>query len=426
MSEIVGIHAREILDSRGYPTVETDVYLESGIVGRAAIPSGKSTGIYEAVELRDGDKNRYHGKGVMKAVANVNEQIAEAVIGIDSLYQEEIDRIMIEIDGTENKGKLGANAILSVSLAVARASSLELGIPLYRYLGGLSANTLPVPQFNILNGGAHADSGLAIQEFLIIPAGLRDFPSALQAGSEVYHTLEKLLKKEGYSTSVGDEGGFAPRLSSCEDAIKFIIKAIEESGYAAGREIFVGVDSAASSFFTDKGYNFEGKILSAKDMIDYYEYLVSNYRLISIEDGLAEEDWEGWILLNKRLGARVQLTGDDIFVTNINRIKKGIELRAANSVLIKLNQIGTLTETIQAVQLAKLNCMTAVVSHRSGETADSFISHLVVGLGNHQIKTGAPCRVERIEKYNEILRIHEELEESANFAGLTPFARFLQ
>ncbi len=425
MSEIMSIKAREILDSRGYPTLETDVILESGVFGRAAVPSGKSTGKREAVELRDGDKLRFNGKGVLNAVNNVNEIIAENIIGMFSEDQREVDNALIELDGTENKGKLGANAILSVSLAVARATANELGWPLFKYIGGVAANTLPVPQFNILNGGSHADSGLDIQEFLLIPIGVPTFRDALRAGSEVYHTLATLLKKDGFSTSVGDEGGFAPKLKNSEEAIKYIVKAILEAGYKAGKEIFIGIDSAASSFFKEGSYHFEDINRTSNDMIEYYEELVNKYPLISIEDGLDEDDWDGWVNLTSKLGIKIQLTGDDIYVTNMQRLQKGIDLKASNSILIKLNQIGTLSETIDTVSLARSKNFTAVVSHRSGETADAFISHLVVGLGTGEIKTGAPCRTERIEKYNELLRIEEELGESAVFSGKKPFEKYL-
>lgn len=426
MSEIISVKAREILDSRGYPTIETDILLESGALGRAAVPSGKSTGKFEAVELRDGDKTRFSGKGVINAVKNVNELIAENIIGMSSEEQELIDKVMIALDGTQNKSKLGANAILSVSLAIAKATAEEIGLPLYQYIGGIIAKTLPVPQFNVLNGGAHADSGLDIQEFLILPVGFSSFKEALRAGSEIYHALEKLLKKDGYSTSIGDEGGFAPKLKNCEEAIKYILKATNEAGYKEGKEVFIGIDAAATSFYNNELYLFESKKFNSEEMIEYYSNLVSKYPIISIEDGLAEEDWEGWIKLTEKLGKKVQLTGDDIYVTNVNRIAKGIEINAGNSVLIKLNQIGTLTETFEAVELARKNGYTAVVSHRSGETADTFISHLVVGLSSQQIKTGAPCRVERIEKYNELLRIEEELGEQARYAGIIPFTKFLK
>lgn len=427
MGEILALKSREILDSRGYPTVETEVFLESGISAKAAVPSGKSTGKHEAVELRDNDKSRYSGKGVLTAVNNVNEIIAENVVGMDSEDQALIDNLMIDLDGTDNKGKLGANAVLSVSLAVARATAIELGIPLYRRIGGISGSLLPVPQFNILNGGEHADSGLDIQEFLILPVGLKSFSEALRAGSEIYHRLADILKKNGFSTSVGDEGGFAPRLKNTEEAISFIVKAITEAGYISGVDVFIGIDSAANSFYKEEGYyDFEGKNRSSKEMIEFYESLTSIFPIISIEDGLAEEDWDGWIELEKTLGSSIQIVGDDIYVTNPKRLAKGIELNASNSVLIKLNQIGTLTETIQTVDMAKHAGFNAVVSHRSGETADTFISHLVVGLGTGQIKSGAPCRIERLEKYNELLRIEEELGDSAHYAGISVFDKFLR
>jgi enolase len=427
MSEILALKAREILDSRGYPTIETEVFLESDVVAKASVPSGKSTGKHEAVELRDNDKTRYNGKGVLTAVNNVNEAIAENVVGMNSEDQALIDNLMIDLDGTDNKGKLGANAILSVSLAVARASAIELGVPLYRYIGGITANLLPVPQFNILNGGEHADSGLDIQEFLIMPVGLKKFSDALRAGSEIYHKLSEILKKNSFSISVGDEGGFAPRLKNTEEAISFIVKAISESGYIPGVDIFIGIDSAASSFFNGEGYyDFEGKKRSSKEIVEFYETLVSMFPIISIEDGLAEEDWDGWVEFEKTLGNSIQIIGDDIYVTNPKRLEKGIELSASNSILIKLNQIGTLTETIETVDMAKRSGFNSIVSHRSGETADVFISHLVVGLGTGQIKSGAPCRAERLEKYNELLRIEEELGDSAHYAGITVFNKFLQ
>ncbi len=427
MGEILALKAREILDSRGYPTIETEVMLESGIIAKASVPSGKSTGKHESVELRDNDKSRFNGKGVLKAVNNVNEIIAENVIGLNSEDQGSIDRLMIDLDGTDNKEKLGANAILSVSLAIARATADEYGLPLYRYIGGISENLLPVPQFNILNGGEHADSGLNIQEFLIMPAGMHKFTDALRAGSEVYHKLAAILKQDGFSISIGDEGGFAPRLKDTEEALSYIVKAISEAGYVPGTDILIGIDSAANSFFNEKNYyDFEGKKRSAKEMIEFYESIASMFPVISIEDGLAEEDWDGWIELEKTLGSSIQIIGDDIYVTNPNRLKKGIELSASNSILIKLNQIGTLTETIDTVNKAKHAGFNSIVSHRSGETADTFISHLVVGLGTGQLKSGAPCRVERLEKYNELLRIEEELGESARYAGLSIFEKFLK
>ena len=424
MSEIISVNAREILDSRGNPTIEADVLLESGASGRAAVPSGASTGKYEAVELRDGDPKRFNGKGVLKAVENVNGPIAEKVMGMLSEDQAAIDRAMIELDGTENKAKLGANAILSVSLAVARATANEYELPLYRYIGGVNATLLPVPQFNILNGGKHADSDIDIQEFLILPVGAPNFREALRYGAEVYHTLKGILKKSGYRVSVGDEGGFAPRLKSGEEAIQFIVKAIKEAGYKAGKDIYVGIDSAASSFYHDGKYVYEGKERTSEEMIDYYEYLADKYPIISIEDGLDESDWDGWVKLEERLGKKVQLVGDDIYVTNPKRLQKGIDMKASNSVLIKLNQIGTLTETIETVKLAESAGFTSVVSHRSGETADSFIADFVVAMNIGQIKSGAPCRIERLVKYNQLMRIEEELGVAATYAGKSIFKNF--
>ena len=426
MSEIIYVKAREILDSRGNPTIETEVVLESGAIGVAAVPSGKSTGKFEAVELRDGDKSRFNGKGVLNAVRNVNEIIAEAVVGMEAEEQYLIDKTMIELDGTKNKSKLGANAILSVSLAVARAQANELGLSLFQYIGGINANLLPVPQLNILNGGAHADSGLDIQEFLILPVNFPSFREAIRAGAEVYSSLSSILKKNGYSVAVGDEGGFAPKVKNTEEALSLIVDAINNANYIAGKDILLGIDAAASSFFEDGYYNFEGAKLTSTEMIDFYENLLKKFPIISIEDGLAEEDWDGWVELTKRLGDKVQLVGDDIYVTNIERFSKGIELKASNAILIKLNQIGTLTETLKVIQVAKDNGFNAVVSHRSGETADAFISHLVVGMNVGQIKSGAPARIERVEKYNELMRIEEELGEAAQFAGIGIFKKYLK
>ncbi len=424
MSEIVSIYAREILDSRGNPTIETEVVLESGIYAKAAVPSGASTGKYEAVELRDGDKSRFNGKGVLKAVENVNERIADKIVGMYSEEQAEIDSAMIELDGTPNKANLGANAILSVSLAAARATAEEYELPLYSYIGGINASLLPVPQFNILNGGKHADSGIDIQEFLIIPAGAPNFKEAFRYGAEVYHTLKGILKNKGYVISVGDEGGFAPHLKNGEEAIQLIVEAIKQAGYVPGRDIYIGIDSAASSFYADGKYKYEGKDRTAEDMIEYYERLVDTYPFISIEDGLDEEDWNGWNLMEKRLGKKVQIVGDDIYVTNPSRLARGIKEKASNSVLIKLNQIGTLTETMNTVKMANQAGFTEVVSHRSGETADTFISDFVVGMNIGQIKSGAPCRIERVEKYNQLMRIEEELGEAAKYAGREIFANF--
>ncbi len=426
MSEIMAIQGREILDSRGNPTVEVEVTLESGITARADVPSGASTGEHEAVELRDGDKSRFGGKGVLKAVENVNGPIAEKIVGMLSEDQAAIDEAMIELDGTPNKSKLGANAILGVSLAVARATAEEYGIPLYRYIGGINGTLLPVPQFNVLNGGKHSDSGIDIQEFLLIPAGAPNFREALRYGAEIYHTLKNLLKKDGFVVSVGDEGGFAPHLKTSEDAIKYIVRAIEEAGYKPKEDVYVGIDAAPSYFYDEekKKYVFEGKERTSEEMIDYYEMLVEKYPMISIEDGLFEEDWDGWVKLEERLGKKIQLVGDDIYVTNIKRLQRGIELKASNSILIKLNQIGTLTETMETINLAKSAGFTQVVSHRSGETADTFISDFVVGMNIGQIKSGAPARIERVEKYNQLMRIEEELGTAARYAGKDIFRNF--
>jgi enolase len=426
MSEIIAIQGREILDSRGNPTVEVEVTLESGITARADVPSGASTGEHEAVELRDGDKSRFGGKGVLKAVENVNGPIAEKIVGMLSEDQAAIDEAMIELDGTPNKSKLGANAILGVSLAVARATAEEYGIPLYRYIGGINGTLLPVPQFNVLNGGKHSDSGIDIQEFLLIPAGAPNFREALRYGAEIYHTLKNLLKKDGFVVSVGDEGGFAPHLKTSEDAIKYIVRAIEEAGYKPKEDVYVGIDAAPSYFYDEekKKYVFEGKERTSEEMIDYYEMLVEKYPMISIEDGLFEEDWDGWVKLEERLGKKIQLVGDDIYVTNIKRLQRGIELKASNSILIKLNQIGTLTETMETINLAKSAGFTQVVSHRSGETADTFISDFVVGMNIGQIKSGAPARIERVEKYNQLMRIEEELGTAARYAGKDIFRNF--
>ena len=426
MSEIVTVKAREILDSRGNPTVETEVLLASGAFGKAAVPSGKSTGKYEAIELRDNDPARFKGNGVLKAIENVNEIIAEKIVGMESTNQSDIDREMIELDGTANKSKLGANAILSVSLATAVATAEESGTPLYKYLGGVNAITLPVPQFNVLNGGEHADSGLNIQEFLLLPIGAPNFREALRYGSEIYHTLSSILKKDSFSISVGDEGGFAPRVGSGENALKYLVRAVQEADYIPGKDVFVGFDAAASAFFKNGAYTYEGKKMASLEMIDYYERLVNEFPIISIEDGLAEEDWDGWAKLTERLGNRIQLVGDDIYVTNPKLLSRGIKESASNAILIKLNQIGTLTETMNTVRLASSADFNVVVSHRSGETADVFISHLAVGMNIGQIKSGAPCRTERVEKYNELMRIEEDLGTSAKYAGREFFKRFLQ
>lgn len=420
MGEIVDIIAREIIDSRGNPTIEVGVLLDSGAYGSAAVPSGASTGQREALELRDGG-SRFHGKGVRNAVRNVLEEIAPELTGLDSEEQPYIDNLLIELDGTENKSRLGANAILGVSLAVCKATSIELEMPLYRYIGGCNAKELPVPMMNILNGGAHADNNLDIQEFMIVPAGLQNFTEALRAGSEVFHTLKGIIKKKGLNTAVGDEGGFAPNLASHEEAISLILQAIDSSGYEPGRDIYLALDVAASEFHKDGTYSFEGKQLSSDRMISYYEDMISKYPLISIEDGLSENDWEGWKYLTQRLGKKVQLVGDDIFVTNTKIIKQGIEDGIANSVLIKLNQIGTLTETLDAIETAKTAKYTAVISHRSGETEDTTIADLSVACNTGFIKTGSVARSERIAKYNRLLRIEEELSESAVYKGKKVF-----
>lgn len=423
--EIVDVFAREVLDSRSNPTVEVEVELEDGSVGRAMVPSGASTGEYEAVELRDGDKNRYNGKGVLKAVDNVNTIIAPELIGMNVYEQPQIDRTMIELDGTDNKGKLGANALLGVSLAVARAAAESLGLPLYQYIGGVNAKVLPVPMMNILNGGKHADNNVDLQEFMIMPVGAPNFAEALRMCSEVYHSLKKTLTDKGYGTGVGDEGGFAPNLKSNEEAIQVIVEAIEKAGCKPGDDIAIAMDPASSELYNeeDKKYHLkgEGKIFSSAEMVDFYENLVNKYPIISIEDGLAENDWDGWKLLTKRLGSKIQLVGDDLFVTNTKRLAKGIEMGVANSILIKLNQIGTLTETLDAIEMAERAGYTAVVSHRSGETEDTTIADLVVAVNAGQIKTGAPCRTDRVAKYNQLLRIEEELQEFGEYRGKKAF-----
>lgn len=423
MSTIFDVHAREILDSRGNPTIEVEVTLASGASGRAAVPSGASTGTFEAVELRDGDKSRYHGKGVRKAVENVNEIIAPEIIGLDALDQALIDKTLIELDGTPNKSKLGANAILGVSLACAKAAAAYTELPLYRYLGGVNARELPVPLMNILNGGKHADSGVDIQEFMIAPCGASSFSEALRMGAEIFHTLAKVLKKRGYSTGVGDEGGFAPNLRSSVEAIEVIIEAIQMSGYEPGKDVYLALDTAASELYKDGIYVFEreGVRRNVDEMIEFYTELVEKYPIISIEDGLAEEDWEGWRKLTFALGHRVQLVGDDLFVTNKERLLRGIREKCCNSILIKLNQIGTLTETLEVIEIAKKAGYTAVVSHRSGETEDTTIADLAVACNTGQIKTGSVCRSERIAKYNQLLRIEEELGNAAIFRGKEVF-----
>jgi enolase len=419
MTAIVDVHARQILDSRGNPTVEVDVTLEDGSMGRAAVPSGASTGVHEAVELRDGDKSRWGGKGVSKAVAAVNGEIAEAVVGLEAEDQAAIDAEMIALDGTENKGRLGANAILGVSLATAKAAADAVGLPLYRYVGGLDANLLPVPMMNILNGGVHADNKLDFQEFMVMPVGAPDFAEALRCGAEIFHALKSALHSAGLSTSVGDEGGFAPAVDTPRQAIDFILKAVESAGYKAGDDVLLAMDPAASEFFKDGRYEItgEGKSLTPAEMADYYVDLASSYPIASIEDGMAEDDAEGWKVLTEKLGDRVQLVGDDAFVTNVKRLQWGIDHGIANSILIKVNQIGTLTETIDAVKLAQTNGYTSVMSHRSGETEDSTIADLAVALRCGQIKTGSLARSDRTAKYNQLLRIEEELGDTARYGG---------
>jgi len=423
VSTIESIKAREILDSRGNPTLEVEIKLFDGAIGWAAVPSGASTGKYEAVELRDRDKSRFNGLGVLKAVTNVNENIAAAIIGMLATDQANIDHTLIELDGTTNKSHLGANAILGTSLAMAHAAAKLLGIPLYRYLGGGDSYTLPVPMMNILNGGRHAANSTDLQEFMVMPAGASSFSHALRMGIEVYHCLKRVLSDEGLNTNVGDEGGFAPSLSSNQQAIEAILSAIEKAGYKPGRDCFIALDPAASEFYQDGKYVLarEGVSLSSEEMVDYYARWVANYPIISIEDGMAEDDWDGWQLLTQRIGGKIQLVGDDLYVTNAERLSKGISLKASNSILIKPNQIGTLTETLAAIKVAQEAGWTAVVSHRSGETEDTTIADLAVGLNTGQIKTGAPCRSERTAKYNRLLRIEDELGEKASFAGMQAF-----
>jgi len=421
--EIVDIVGRQILDSRCFPTVEVEVYLEDGTVGRAAVPSGASTGMFEAVELRDGDKDNYLGKGVLQAVNHINETIADELIGLNVYDQTFIDKTLIELDGTKNKEKLGANAILGVSLACAHAAASSLGLPLYQYIGGVNAKVLPVPMMNIINGGSHADNSVDLQEFMVMPVGADTFSNALKMCAEVYHTLKKILKDKGYSTAIGDEGGFAPDLKSNEEAILIIIEAIEKAGYKPGKDMFIALDPASSEYYKDGKYvlEHEGKSLTSEEMVDFFENWVNKYPIISIEDGMAEEDWDGWKLMTERLGKKVQLVGDDLFVTNTERLETGIKKGVANSILIKLNQIGTLTETLNAIEMANRAGYTAVVSHRSGETEDTTIADLVVAVNAGQIKTGAPARSERVAKYNQLLRIEEELEEVAEFRGKKAF-----
>ncbi|HEX8197089.1 MAG TPA: phosphopyruvate hydratase [Pyrinomonadaceae bacterium] len=424
MSLIESVSAREILDSRGNPTVEAEVVLESGETGRAAVPSGASTGEHEAVELRDGDDDRYLGKGVQQAVENVNEKISYELEAMDALDQNLIDEVLLALDGTSNKSNLGANALLAVSLATARAAAAYLEMPLYRYLGGVNAKTLPVPMMNILNGGAHADNNVDFQEFMVMPVGAEDFSHALQIGAEIFHNLKKVLKSRGYATGVGDEGGFAPNLKSNEEAIETILEAIEAAGYTAGEDVMLALDPAASEFYDGSNYVFkksDKRVLSSDEMIAYWTDWVNKYPIISIEDGLAESDWDGWQKITQELGKRLQLVGDDLFVTNVEFLQKGIDTGAANSILIKVNQIGTLTETLDAIELAKTNNMTAVISHRSGETEDHFIADLAVATNAGQIKTGSLSRSDRIAKYNQLLRIEEDLGSAARYLGRKAF-----
>ncbi|MDQ3009128.1 MAG: phosphopyruvate hydratase [Acidobacteriota bacterium] len=424
MSLIEKVHAREILDSRGNPTVEAEVLLESGAMGRAAVPSGASTGENEAVELRDGDKFRYLGKGVKLAVENVNKTIANALVDKDAFNQIEIDQLMIDLDDTPNKSRLGANAMLAVSMAVARAAAAELDVPLYRYIGGTNARTLPVPLMNIINGGAHADNNVDFQEFMIVPAGAPNFAEALRWGAEVFHTLKGVLKKRGYSTAVGDEGGFAPTLKSNDEAIEAILEAITAAGYTPGEQIAIALDPASSEFYEEGYYTFkksDGRILSSEQMVEYWVNWAKQYPIISIEDGLAENDWEGWGAITEQIGDTVQLVGDDLFVTNTRYLERGIEEIVANSILIKVNQIGTLTETLDAIELARTNNYTAIASHRSGETEDAFIADLAVATNCGQIKTGSASRTDRIAKYNQLLRIEEELGGAARYCGFASF-----
>ena len=423
---IENIHGREILDSRCNPTVEVEVKLKGGACGRAAVPSGASTGAHEALEMRDGDKKRYGGKGVLQAVEHVNKEIAKGLTGLDALDQSGADQTMIDLDGTPNKSKLGANAILGVSLAIARSATMAVGLPLYRYLGGVSANILPVPMFNILNGGVHANwEGTDLQEFMIAPIGASNFREALRWGSETYHSLKSVLKDAGYSTGVGDEGGFAPALKKNSDAVELILKAIEKAGYRPGEHIAIALDPASSSFYEDGHYHLrtESRKVSSSEMVEMYTEWVKKYPIVVLEDGLAEDDWNGWKLLNQTLGSKIELVGDDLFVTNVHRIERGITENVANAVLIKLNQIGTLTETIAAIEMARKAGWGAMVSHRSGETVDSFIADLTVAMGTGHLKTGAPCRGERVEKYNQLLRIEEDLSKAATYAGCRAFVR---
>lgn len=426
MTAISDVYAREIIDSRGNPTVEVEILLEGGAWGRAAVPSGASTGTYEAVEIRDGDNKRYLGKGVREAVNNVNSVIAPEIIGLDALDQLEVDRVLIELDGTPNKSRLGANAVLAVSLATARAAAEALGLSLYRYIGGINAKVLPVPLMNIINGGRHADNNLDIQEFMIVPVVGGEFAEALRAGVEVFHHLRKVLMARGFSTTVGDEGGFAPNLTSCTEALELIVQAIEQAGYRPGEDVFLALDVAASELYAEGKYRFagEGVERSLDEMLAFYADLIDRFPIVSIEDGLAEDDWEGWKRMTRELGGRVQLVGDDLFVTNPGRLARGIEAGVANAILVKLNQIGTLTETLDVIEMAKKAGMGTIISHRSGETEDTTIAELAVAVNAGQIKTGAPSRTDRVAKYNQLLRIEEELDYGARFAGAEQYKRF--
>ena len=425
MAYIEDVLAREVLDSRGNPTVEVEVLLDDGTEGRAIVPSGASTGVHEAVELRDGDENRYLGKGTLTAVKNVNDIIADEVIGWDPFDQPGLDKLLIELDGTPNKGKLGANAILGVSMATARAAAESIGMPLFQYLGGVNGKILPTPMMNILNGGSHADNTVDIQEFMIMPVGAKSFREALRMGAETFHNLKKILKAKGLNTAVGDEGGYAPNLATNEEAIQVIVEAIEKAGYKPGDDIRIALDCAASEFYDEEknvyDWKGEGRVMTAAELVEFYEGICDKYPIISIEDGMAEDDWDGWKLMTEKLGKKIQIVGDDLFVTNTERLKKGIEEKAANSILIKVNQIGTLTETFDAIEMAKKAGFTAVVSHRSGETEDTTIADIVVGLNAGQIKTGSLSRTDRIAKYNQLLRIEELLGEVAEYAGMDAF-----
>lgn len=425
MAFIDAIHAREILDSRGNPTVEVEVLLTDGSLGRAAVPSGASTGEFEAVERRDGDKDRYLGKGVLGAIESVNTLVADALYGTDATSQREVDQMLLDLDGTENKSSLGANAILGVSMAVANAAAASTDQPLFKYLGGANAHVLPVPMMNILNGGAHADTNVDIQEFMVLPIGAASFAEALRWGTEVYHSLKAVLQEKGLGTGLGDEGGFAPELESNRQALEVIVEAIQKAGYTLGEDISLGLDVASSEFFTDGAYSFEGEQRDAAAMIDYYAQLVEDFPIISIEDPLDEQDWEGWTQLTAKLGEKVQLVGDDLYVTNVERLQRGIDEAAGNSVLVKVNQIGTMTETFETIRLAQTHTFACVISHRSGETEDTFIADLAVATNAGQIKTGAPARSDRVAKYNQLLRIEEELDDTARYAGAAAFPRLV-